>query len=212
VKEVPEEAENFVRTLNEQLDESTFTPIVEAKAAPVKAAESSPRPSIAPKVVYYAQGDSRWGSTMYSKTKDKSQTIKNSGCGPTSMAMVVATLTDPTVTPPDMCNFATENGYRTKNSGTAWEFFPPAAEKYGLTCKQSFSTDEVVKALKNEGTLVIASMKKGYYTTTGHYILLTGTDGSNIFSHDPAKYSREKASINSVFKKQNRVYYIFTKK
>ena len=49
--------------------------------------------------VDYKQGDSRWGSKMYSSYGNKSQTMANSACGPTAMADVVATLKDSSIIP-----------------------------------------------------------------------------------------------------------------
>ena len=51
-------------------------------------------------VVYFSQYDSRWGSLMYGKTN----TIAGAGCGPTSLAICVSTLTNKTVLPPDICD------------------------------------------------------------------------------------------------------------
>ena len=43
------------------------------------------------KPVDYKQGDRRWGSIVYTSCGNKKQTIANSGCGPTSMADIMAT-------------------------------------------------------------------------------------------------------------------------
>ncbi len=163
-------------------------------------------PNVAKVPVYYSQGDSRWGSMMYSNHNDRGQTIANSGCGPTCMAMILATLIKASIQPPALCNFALINGYRTANNGTSWGFFPAAAKEYGLACKQTSSTDEVVKALK-DGKIAIASMGKGYFTKGGHYIVLHGVEGNNILCHDPAKKARNKASI-ALFKKESKQYWV----
>jgi len=49
-------------------------------------------------VVYYNQTDARWGNKMYGR----SDTIGNAGCGPTALAIAVASLTDNKVTPYDV--------------------------------------------------------------------------------------------------------------
>ncbi|HOV68938.1 MAG TPA: phage holin family protein [Clostridia bacterium] len=158
--------------------------------------------------VYYSQKDARWGSQMYSSTGNKTQTIASSGCGPVSMAMVVSTLVKK-VLPPELCTFAVKNGHRTQNNGTAWSFFPDAAEKYGLRCNQTYDTDTVVAALKT-GKLVIANMGKGYWTNGGHYIVLQKADDKDIYANDPASVNRTKASIAS-FAKERKTYFIFSK-
>lgn len=53
-------------------------------------------------VVYFSQYDSRWGSKMYGKTN----TIAGAGCGPSSLAICISTLTNKTVTPPEVCEWS----------------------------------------------------------------------------------------------------------
>jgi len=176
--------------------------------------DSSPRPKDvtenSKKCVYYAQGDKRWGSLMYSNHKDKSQTYANSACGPTSMAMIVATLADKTVTPVTMGDYAMKHGYRTYNSGTSWNFFCNVAKNYNLSCTATSTTNDVVAALK-EGKLAVASMGPGYFTKGGHFIMLHSVVGDNIIVHDPAKTTRYQASI-SLFKRESSNYWIISKK
>ena len=60
------------------------------------------------KPVYYSQKDSRWGRKPYTITGDTKKTIAASGCGPTSMAMILAEWIDPKITPADTCKMAIE--------------------------------------------------------------------------------------------------------
>jgi len=48
--------------------------------------------------VKYLQWDSKWKNVKYS-THTNAQTIGNSGCGPTSMAMILATWENSNITP-----------------------------------------------------------------------------------------------------------------
>ena len=83
--------------------------------------------------VDYKQGDKRWSKKPYTITGSSKQTIGSSGCGPTSMADIMATWIDKTITPVEMCAYAIEHGFRTKNSGTAWAFFKSIAGAYGFS-------------------------------------------------------------------------------
>ena len=83
--------------------------------------------------VDYKQGDKRWGSKPYTVTGSAKQTIASSGCGPTSMADIMATWIDKAITPVEMCAYAIKHGFRTKNSGTAWDFFKSVAGAYGFS-------------------------------------------------------------------------------
>jgi len=144
---------------------------------------------------------------VYSST-GSSQTIGNSGCGPATAAMVVAQWRDKTVTPKTLAEYALNNGFRTVNSGTSLGFFTAISHKYSLNLAKTYSTDDVVDALK-KGALVIASMGKGYWTNGGHYILLYQVQGDYIYAHDPLSIVRVKATISS-FKKEANIYFIFT--
>jgi len=175
--------------------------------------DTSPRPSSpsakAANVVYYRQGDSRWGSKTYTAYNDKSQTYSNSACGPTSMAMIVATLADKSVLPTTMGEYSIKHGHRTRNNGTAWSFFCEVAKVYGLKCTQTGTTNDVVSALK-AGKLAVASMSKGYWTKGGHFICLYDADNTYIYAHDPATVNRYRNTISS-FKSESRQYFIISK-
>lgn len=68
-------------------------------------------------VVYYNQTDARWGNKLYRK----SGTIGKAGCGPTALAIAVATLTGNPVTPYDVAQWSVANGHRCEGSGTGAE-------------------------------------------------------------------------------------------
>ena len=84
--------------------------------------------------VSYLQTDPRWGSLDYSAKGEKT-TIRASGCGPTAMAMVLATWADPKITPKTECAWALAHGYKAPHQGTYYGYFAPAAKRFGLTCK-----------------------------------------------------------------------------
>ena len=117
--------------------------------------------------VSYLQTDPKWANISYS-AKGESTTIGRAGCGPTAMAMVLATWADPAVTPKTEAAWALAHGYKYPHQGTAYSYFVPAAKRYGLECRQitpayiygnanSPYHEEAKKALDN-GDLVIACM------------------------------------------------------
>lgn len=120
--------------------------------------------------VHYLQWDSKWKNVKYS-THTTAQTIGNSGCGPTSMAMIMATFIDNKITPVEMCKLAVENGYRTYDSGTAWGFFKFIFKKYNEFEKyiETASVTTLQSALR-EGALAVCSMNANdnkFWTTSG---------------------------------------------
>ena len=158
--------------------------------------------------VDYKQGDSRWGKKLYTKTGNKSQTIASSGCGPTSMADIMATWINRNITPVEMCQYALKHGYRTVNSGTSWGFFASIAKEYGFPgFVQTKSMATARTALKN-GAYVVASMGPGYWTKGGHFICLWKTDDTYMYANDPASKTRKKQKIGQ-FEKERKQFFIF---
>lgn len=168
--------------------------------------------------VLYYQTDPRWKNIPYA-AKGESSTIGGSGCGPTAMAMVLATWADPSVTPKTECAWAKAHGYKYLNQGTAYSYFVPAAKRYGLDCRQitpgyiygnanSPYHEQARKALDN-GDFVIACMGKGTWTRGGHYVLVWGVDGNTVYINDPASASAARTRGNYlVFKQQVKHYWI----
>ena len=138
-------------------------------------------------VVYYNQTDSRWGNKMYGK----SGTIGEAGCGPTALAIAVASLTGQKVTPYDVAQWSAKNGYRCEGNGSYHSLIPEGGKHYGLTVTGiGNDAKALVDALK-DGKLVIAIMSKGHFTSSGHFIVLRGvTEDGNILVADPASVKR----------------------
>ncbi len=139
-------------------------------------------------VVYYNQMDERWCNEMYGK----SQTIGYGGCGPTAMAIVVSTLTDTTINPKEMADWAYENGCCCEGNGSYHSLIPGAATAFGLSVEGAGIGDaqKVIDAL-GEGKLVVALMAPGHFTTSGHFIVLRGvTEEGSILVADPVSYGK----------------------
>ena len=138
-------------------------------------------------VVYYNQADSRWGSQMY-----VSKTIANTGCGPTSLAIVVSTLTGTAYDPPAICEWARTGNYYVHGKGSLHSLIPDGARHFGLQVSGCSYTEgqRIVDALSS-GSLVIAIMSKGHFTTGGHFIVLRGvTADGKILVADPGSTAR----------------------
>lgn len=141
-------------------------------------------------VVYYNQKDERYANAPFG-TDD----IGRYGCGPTAMAIVVSSLTSDAVDPIEMAEWAYENGYWCSKSGSYHTLIPGAAEEWGLSVEGCTASEpqRIVDAL-GEGKLVVALMTEGHFTSSGHFIVLRGTQDGNILVADPNSVSRsEKA-------------------
>ena len=150
------------------------------------------------------QWDERWGYAFYADDM-----IAVNGCGPTAIAMVAAGLTgDNTVTPYKVAQFSAENGYYAGDSGTSWTLMTDGAQQFGIYGEEmGLSEGEVFSALEN-GHPIICSMRPGDFTTTGHFIVLTGTEDGKIRVNDPNSrvrserlwdYSRLEYQINNLW-------------
>lgn len=174
---------------------------------------TGPDEKIINKCVHYLQWDSRWKNVKYS-THTSKQTIGNSGCGPTSMAQIMATFIDKKITPVEMCKLAVENGYRTYDDGTDWDFFKFVAGKYPAFTKfaKTSSVETLKSALKN-GALAVTSMNGNddhFWTTGGHFVTAIGYDSDGyIYANDPNKSSAPRKQHQDKFKSCMKQAFIF---
>lgn len=124
------------------------------------------------KVVYYNQCEEPWKNMAYGTS-----TIGSAGCGPTSMAIVISTLTGQTVTPQMTCAYSIANGEYVSGVGTAHSFPTNAAHHWGLTCERvgKDKMSYIVQCLKN-GKMVVEICEAYTITSSGsgHFIVLTG--------------------------------------
>lgn len=160
---------------------------------------------------YYNQHEG-WG--MYG-----AYSVSETGCGPTSMAMVVAGLTgDKSVTPATIAQWGAAHGTVVAGGGSYWSLFSKVAQNYGLTCTQvnKNSPQTIVNALA-AGNPVIVSMGPGNFTTGGHFIALRGiTEDGKVLVSDPNSVSKSKPwdlalIINESSKKASNPFFVISK-
>lgn len=137
------------------------------------------------KCVHYVQWDRKWKNIKYS-THTSKQTIGNSGCGPSSMAQIMATWIDPKITPVEMCELSVKNGYRTYDSGTAWGFFKFVFKKYdGFAKYVDTKSVETLKAALAEGALAVCSMNSNdnkFWTSGGWRYMAASKHGEPVLA------------------------------
>lgn len=127
------------------------------------------------------QWDDRWGYTNYS-----GELFGMSGCGPTCLSMVcIYLLQDTKYTPRYIADFSEENGYYYTGSGSTWTLISEGAEKLGLNVKELPLSEGVVIDNLQKGNPVICVVGPGVFTTTGHFIVLTGYENGKIKVNDP---------------------------
>ena len=139
-------------------------------------------------VPLFLQWDPMWGYEKYG-----SSYLAVTGCGPTCLAMAGYYLTgEETMHPLAVAEFAEENGYYAKGYGSSWTLISEGAGKLGLTATELPLVKKKITDALESGNPVILAMGKGDFTTTGHYIVLTGWNGEAFTVNDPN--SRERSS------------------
>lgn len=140
----------------------------------------------ATEVVYFNQLDERYCNEPYGTDH-----IGGYGCGPTAMSIVVSSLTNNTVDPVEMSEWAYENGYWCSKSGSYHSLIPGAAKHWNLPV-EGCTVSEAQRILDSlaEGKLVVALMTKGHFTSSGHFIVLRGVQDEKILVADPSSYNR----------------------
>ena len=140
----------------------------------------------ATEVVYFNQLDQQYANKPYG-----TDNIGGYGCGPTSMSIVVSSLTDDIVDPIEMAEWAYQNGGWCSKSGSYHSLIPSAAKAWGLNVEGCTASEpqRILDAL-SDGKLVVAIMTKGHFTSGGHFIVLRGVQDGQILVADPASYWR----------------------
>ncbi len=146
-------------------------------------------------VPLFMQFDKRWGYIKYG-----SNVAGLTGCGPVCLSMVAYWFyRSNDVSPDKIIEFAKDNGYCTKGSGSSWTLISKGAQEIGL-CVDELPLDEniMVTSLK-KGKKIILVMGAGDFTSSGHYIVVTGYDGEAFTVNDP--YSIENSSVTWTYER-----------
>ena len=137
-------------------------------------------------VPYLYQTDPQWAGLPYA-----GGTVEKNGCGPTCLSMVYVALTGrDDLDPAAMANFSERRGY-VSDGMTAWALMSDGAAELGLTSEELPATAAAVREALLAGKPVICSVGPGDFTTTGHFIVLTGlTEDGEVVVHDPNSAKR----------------------
>ncbi|MBQ9148259.1 MAG: C39 family peptidase [Oscillospiraceae bacterium] len=132
-------------------------------------------------VPLFMQWDQRWGYMEYG-----SDVVGVTGCGPTCLAMAGYYVTgDEKFSPDLMVEFALDNGYYAKGSGSSWTLISEGGVKLGLEVKELPLVKKKITDNLKAGNPVICSMRAGDFTTSGHYIVLVGVEDGLFRVNDP---------------------------
>ena len=186
----------------------------------VETPEADDESEIAPiiKPVSYMQTDPKWKALPYA-VDGESSTIGSAGCGPTAMAMVLASLVSPYIDPVTTCSWARMKGYKAKNAGTFYSYLVPQAEAYGIKCRRLNSASayhnktnsahaEALAELK-KGNWVVACMGVGNWTKGGHFVLAYGYKDGMVYINDSASTRADRlCNTWDVFSNEVKYYWV----
>jgi len=162
-------------------------------------------------IKYLSQRDSRWSNVIYSAKVPHNETISSSGCGITSACMIVNSLTNNSISPPEMAKYSVENGFRIDGVGTVFSLFTAIAKKYGLKCTQTNNIEIAINCINNGGYCVCSTNggTNGLFSSGGHLFCMSSINGDIIEFADPDNYSgkyNKSFRKNKAFVKGNFVY------
>ena len=132
-------------------------------------------------VPLFLQWDQRWGYEKYG-----SDMMAITGCGPTCLAMVGYYITgDEKFDPAAVAKFAEENGYYVDGSGSSWTLISQGGPQLGLDVVELPLDENRMKGALEAGNPIILAMGPGDFTSSGHYIVLTGVEDGMFVVNDP---------------------------
>ena len=130
------------------------------------------------------QWDKRWGYDPYG-----SDVVGITGCGPVCLAMAGYYVTgDERFSPDRMVKFAADNGYYSPGNGSSWTLISQGGPELGLEVTEIPLVEKRIFDNLEAGNPIICAMGKGDFTTSGHYIVLVGTENGLIRVNDPNSY------------------------
>ena len=145
-------------------------------------------------VPLFVQWDKRWGYEKYS-----GNFFSASGCGPTTLSMVVVYLThNREASPIAVAKYSKEAGYSVDGSGSSWTLISEGCRHYGVKAKAVALDESRMKAELDEGHPIVVNVGPGDFTDTGHFMVITGYDDEGFSINDPN--SIEKSGKRWLFK------------
>lgn len=145
-------------------------------------------------VPLFVQWDKRWGYEKYS-----GNFFAASGCGPTTLSMVVVYLThNRDASPIAVAKYSKEAGYSVDGSGSSWTLVSEGCRHYGVKAKTVALDESRMKAELDAGHPIVVNVGPGDFTDTGHFMVITGYDDEGFSINDPN--SIEKSGKRWLFK------------
>lgn len=145
--------------------------------------------------VYYSQKDPQWAAVSYGDAG----VVEFSGCGPTSLAMIVATFADKSVTPKEMAELGVSSGAAFSGGTKHKPILDAAVKKYGITYTETSSIDSAIEAVKAGALVYIGGQGAAPFTAEGHIVVMRSiTADGQIVIADPYRNAADVYSPETV--------------
>ena len=131
------------------------------------------------KFVHYTQSDERW-----SREKIGRKTMKDAGCGPTSLAMAISQMTGEQVTPDTIARLGEDHlpGY------SRYSLFPSIAGRLNMNYSEGNDPRFITNNLKRGIPVVLSgrtNVQGTPYTSEGHVVTASHMKGNMVYIQDP---------------------------
>ncbi len=141
------------------------------------------------------QWDERWGYTQYS-----GDFLGYTGCGPTTLSMIVLYLTgDAQADPAAVAAYAEAAGYSVTGSGSSWTLISEGCEHYGVHASEVPLLEDKMQEKLDEGCPLVINVGPGDFTDSGHFLIITGYDWAGFTVNDPN--SRANSELHWTFQR-----------
>jgi len=157
----------------------------------------------------YFQCDNQWGGLMFGSGGihgSSGSSICDSGCGPTSFAMMATALLGKNILPSETADVAGKANMHVAGAGSSWEITKVLANHYGLQYKDlgTCNVDTISQYLRDGWMIHTSGKGSAPFTSGGHYIGIAGINSNgewyiaNSAGHNNAnKYYSPNAVVNA---------------
>ncbi|MGO4928289.1 C39 family peptidase [Fundicoccus sp. Sow4_D5] len=141
------------------------------------------------------QKDPEWRDLRYGS--NTSQQLGENGCAIVSLAMVHANNSGKEVLPQDILDWSKET-YYVHNAGTSWTIFYDFAQHFGYSMTNFGSDFYTAMEAVQEGQIIVASVEPGFFTETGHILVIRGYEDGKVYVNDPNDDPSKMYSIQGI--------------
>ena len=109
--------------------------------------------------------------------------------------MICGLTGDGTATPYTVAQYAQERGYYVDGVGTSWELMSAGGAHFGVTARELPLSQPVMENALAAGEPIICSVGPGDFTTSGHFIVLSGLEDGQFQVRDPQSALHQREAV-----------------